>query len=388
MTCQTSVLEPSKALPPTRMDTLRVLVTDDEPGMRLSVARVLRDFSARVPQVNGEVRFVVEQAETGEEALKQIACQTPDILLLDQRMPGISGMDVLEKLRQSEPDMLTVMITAYASIASAVQATKSGAYDFLPKPFTPQELKASVQKAAEHLILAREGRKLAEERRQVRFELIRVLGHELKAPIDAVQGYLELLRDPRRRANAAEADVYVERSLARIGGMRKLIDDLLDMTRIESGRKNRALALVDLRDVAQTVSETLAPEAAQHGVCVAIEGNADLLADRGEMEMLLNNLVSNAIKYNRSGGSVTISLARCDRQVRIAVSDTGIGMSADEQSRLFGEFVRIKNRQTRGVPGSGLGLSIVKKLVALYDGDVSVASTPNQGSTFTVVLQS
>lgn len=388
MTCPTSILEPPKAQPSHRMDTLRVLVTDDEPGMRLSVARVLRDFAARLPQVNGEVRFVVEQAETGEDALRQIAGGAPDILLLDHRMPGISGMEVLDRLRQSEPDMLTVMITAYASIASAVEATKAGAYDFLPKPFTPQELKSTVQKAAEHLLLARERRKLADERRQVRFELIRVLGHELKAPIDAVEGYLELLRDPKRRENASEAEVYVERSLARIGGMRKLIDDLLDMTRIESGRKNRAMALVDLREVAQTVSETLAPEAAQREVALSIEGNADLLADRGEMEMLLNNLVSNAIKYNRPGGTVQIALARSGRQVRIAVSDTGIGMSADEVARLFGEFVRIKNRQTRGVPGSGLGLSIVKKLAALYDGDVTVASVPQRGSTFTVLLQS
>ena len=116
-------------------------------------------------------------------------------------MPGISGLDVLDRLAGMQTDMLTIMITAYASIETAVTATKRGAYDFLAKPFTPDELKSTIRKAAARLILAKQARKLAEEKRQVRFEFIRVLGHELKAPLNAVAGYLELIqeRTPGRR---------------------------------------------------------------------------------------------------------------------------------------------------------------------------------------------
>ena len=136
------------------MDMLRVLVTDDEMGMRLGVMRTLRDFTVHVPDVNVDVAFEVEQAESGEEALEKITRQPPDILLLDHKMPGISGLEVLDRLADMRIDTLTVMITAYASIETAVKATKRGAYDFLAKPFTPDELKNTIRKTAARLILA------------------------------------------------------------------------------------------------------------------------------------------------------------------------------------------------------------------------------------------
>ena len=224
------------------MDTLKVLVTDDEMGMRLGVTRTLRDFSVRVPDVNGSVAFTVDQAESGEEALEKIDRSPPDILLLDHKMPGISGLEVLDRLAGRETDMLTIMITAYASIETAVTATKRGAYDFLAKPFTPDELKSTIRKAAARLILAKQARQLAEEKRRVRFEFIRVLGHELKAPLNAVAGYLDMLQSHQLGDSLAAYDEMVARSLARMDGMRKLIADLLDLTQIESGEKNRELA--------------------------------------------------------------------------------------------------------------------------------------------------
>ena len=217
------------------MDTLKVLVTDDEMGMRLGVTRTLRDFSVRVPDVNGAVAFAVDQAESGEEALEKIDRSPPDILLLDHKMPGISGLEVLDRLAGRETDMLTIMITAYASIETAVAATKRGAYDFLAKPFTPDELKSTIRKAAARLILAKQARQLAEEKRRVRFEFIRVLGHELKAPLNAVAGYLDILQSHQLGDDLAAYDEMVARSLTRMDGMRKLIADLWT-----SRRSNRA----------------------------------------------------------------------------------------------------------------------------------------------------
>jgi len=112
----------------------------------------------------------------------------------------------------------------------------------------------------------------------------------------------------------------------------------------------------------------------------------EMTADRSEIEMILNNLLSNAVKYNRPGGRVDVTLAKREGEVSIAVADTGIGISAEETSRLFAEFVRIRNAKTADILGSGLGLSIVKKLAQLYDGRATVASQPEEGSTFTVVL--
>jgi signal transduction histidine kinase len=135
--------------------------------------------------------------------------------------------------------------------------------------------------------------------------------------------------------------------------------------------------------------ETLAPDAAAAGVLVVLHADTAvaMTADRGELEMIFNNLLSNAIKYNRPKGRVDVTLTKTDDRVTIAVADTGIGLTAEEAGRLFGEFVRIRNAKTQQILGSGLGLSIVKKIAQLYDGEATLKSKPDAGSTFTVVLQ-
>jgi len=370
-------------------ETLRILVADDEPGMRAGVARALRDFTVSLPDVNVDVCFEVEQAESGEQTLEKVAARPPHILLLDYKLPGISGLEVLDRLQGHRGEILTIMITAYASLDTAVSAIKRGAYDFLAKPFTPEELKNTIRKTAGRLILAQQARKLAQEKRQVRFQLTSVLAHELKAPLAAVEGYLRIIRDRSAGADEAAYRRMLERSLIRTEGMRKLIGDLLDMTRIESGRKRRDFADVDVADVARMAIETAMPEAVGRRITVVLDAEPPVTmnADRGELEIILNNLVSNAVKYNRDGGSVRVAVRREGGAVVVAVSDTGIGMTKDDAARLFGEFVRIKTEKTRDILGSGLGLSIVRKLAILYGGDVSVTSEPDVGSTFTVVLR-
>ena len=184
------------------------------------------------------------------------------------------------------------------------------------------------------------------------------------------------------------------RSLARKRGatqtLRKLILDLLDLTRIESGQKKRHLEEVDLLEVARSAQETMEPDAAARDIDIEIECESDdlrLTGDRGELEIVLNNLVSNAVKYNRDGGSVTVELGREDNLAVVRVADTGIGMTQEEQERLFQEFTRIKNEKTRNILGSGLGLSILRKIADMYGGEVSVESEPDVGSTFTVTLR-
>lgn len=120
---------------------LRVLVVDDEAGMRSGVERALRNLTVSLPDINGGHRFVVGQAESGEKALDIIRAERPDILLLDHKLPGISGLEVLESLAAAGDDILVVMITAYASLQTAITATRRGAFDFLAKPFTPEELR-------------------------------------------------------------------------------------------------------------------------------------------------------------------------------------------------------------------------------------------------------
>jgi signal transduction histidine kinase len=371
------------------VETLNILVVDDEQGMRQGAERVLREFSLHLPDINGEVRFAISAVASGSELEERLATHMPpDILLLDHKLPDTTGLEILERLGSRALDLLVIMITAYASLETAVAATRRGAYDFLAKPFTPEELRGAVRKAARHLILQRQARRLAEEKRKVRFQFISVLAHEMKAPISAIEGYLQMIRERALGESLETYDRMVDRSLLRIDGMRKLIADLLDLTAIESGQRKRNLTTVDLNEVARQAVENVKAEAQQRDIRIELDvpPGLGLEADRTEIDMILNNLVSNAVKYNRDHGRVRVSIDRAGDVIRIEVEDTGIGMTPEEAGRLFNDFARIKNEKTRHILGSGLGLSTVKKLVTLYGGEVSVTSRTDVGSTFAVTL--
>ena len=211
-----------------------------------------------------------------------------------------------------------------------------------------------------------------------------MLAHELKSPLNAVQGYLNILLD-----DIPAGDRHmIERSLLRLDGMKKLIFDLLDLTRIESGQKQRDFTDVDLRAVSTAAIDLQQGAAAERGLAIALDcpEGLTLYADAGEIEIVVNNLVSNAVKYNRDDGRVEVKLSRDGETVTLTVADTGIGLTEAEAAKLFNEFTRIKNEHTVNILGSGLGLSTVKKLANLYSGDATVTSTPGVGSTFTVTL--
>ncbi len=370
------------------MDTLRVLVVDDEPGMCLGAQRVLRRHVVRLPDLGLEAGFETETAGTIAAARELLGRSRYDLVILDYKLPDGSGLDLLREIRTSRLDLLVIMITAFASLEVAVSATRNGAFDFLSKPFGPEELESVVTKAARALVIERRARRLEEERRKTRLQFLSVLAHELKAPIGAVEGILKLL-DQRVLGNDLSAyDAQIRRALARLEGMRKLIFDLLDLTRIEAGERRRDLQQMDIVEVARAAVETVSAEAAARGITVHLhaDGPVMMTADRSELEIILNNLLTNAVKYNREGGRVDVRLARDGDRVSIEVEDTGIGMTPAETARLFQEFSRIRNEKTRHIAGSGLGLSTVKKLAQLYGGDITVRSEPDVGSTFTVTL--
>ena len=372
------------------MEKLRILVVDDELGMRLSIRKALSKFILTLPDIDDEIGFDVDIAETGEEALIKIDQFKPDILLLDYKLPDMTGLDILEKVSSIESEMITIMITAYASIETAVTAIKQGAFDFLAKPFTPKELKTNVTKAAQSLILARQVRKLAQEKRQVRFQFISVLGHELKSPLNSIEGYLDIMQKQKMGETISGYESIINRCMVRIEGMRKMIYDLLDLTRMESGQKKRELTEHDIQEILDLAIETALPLAKEKNISINLltKEPVNLSCDSGEIEIIMNNLISNAVKYNKEGGDVNISLTKENELVTFSVKDTGIGMTEEEVSKLFNEFVRIKNAKTRNILGSGLGLTIIKKIASLYDGKITVESKPDEGSTFTVQLKS
>jgi signal transduction histidine kinase len=369
------------------METLSVLVVDDEPGIRSGILRILAGHQVSFPFLDDDYSFDCREAASGEEALAMIEEKPPEILLLDNKLPGIDGMEVLEQIRQQELDIMVAMITSYASLEIAAKATGDGAWDFIPKPFTPAELKSSIDLITKQYFLKKITRTMKEEGKKIRYQFLSVLSHELKAPLNALEGYLQMLKDGELGENIQDYDAVLDRSLKRVEGMRALILDLLDFTKIRLERKRERIETVDLVERAQLAISTIKPLAIQRNVIVSFSGEDCFYdADPSDMDIMLNNLLSNAVKYNREGGSVEVQVHRKDRGLEIRVRDSGIGMSKQEVSQLFKEFVRIKNSRTRGIDGSGLGLSIVSKIAELYGGQIHVESVPDEGSLFSVIL--
>lgn len=370
------------------MEKLRVLVVDDEPGIRSGVIRILKNYTVGFPFMDEDFSFEILEAETGERALEIINNEGVDIVLLDNKLPGIQGIEVLEKVSKMRIDTEVMMITSYASLDIAVKATNFGAYNFVPKPFTPAELKSSIDNISKHLFLKRMTAKMKEEGKQIRFQFLSVLSHELKSPLNAIEGYLKIMEDKQVGDNIEDYMSMIDRSLVRIKGMRNLIIDMLDLTKLESGKKSRNLQKVDLNYIGKMATDSIMPMAIQHNINVVsnIDENALITADQNEIEIILNNLLSNAIKYNRENGEVQFSVIRNDSNIQIIVSDTGIGIADEDFSKLFEEFSRIKTSETRNISGSGLGLSITKKMVELYNGTIDVNSKHGEGTTFTVTL--
>lgn len=370
------------------MAVLKVLVIDDEPGIRSGVSRILNNFHVTYPFMDEDYTFEVTEAGTGEDGIAILERDMPDILLLDNKLPGIQGIEVLEYIRKRNYDIVVAMITSYASLDVAIRATRDGAIDFIPKPFTPQELKSSIENITKQQYLKRITHKMKQEGKKIRYQFLSVLSHELKAPLNALEGYLRMMQEKQAGELIDDYTTPIERSLQRIQGMRNLIMDLLDFTKIRLERKEEKIQEVNISELASVAMVTAQPYAIQMDVSINIDVRSDvvIMADPDDMEIVFNNLISNAVKYNKIGGKVEITIDSSDSEAIMIISDTGIGINKSDTENLFAEFVRIKNEKTRNIAGSGLGLSIVKKVVELYHGTIKVDSTPDIGTVFTIRL--
>ncbi len=217
------------------------------------------------------------------------------------------------------------------------------------------------------------------------------MSHELRTPLNAIIGYSELLREEVEEIAGAQV---LEQDLDKVGAASKhllgLIDDLLDIAKIEAGGIGLALTPLDLRVVLAELRGTIAPlaERGDNQLVIAVEpAAAQLRSDHQRLQQVLINLVGNACKFTEHG-SITIRAEAADEraEVRIEVIDSGVGMNPDQLGAIFEPFVQVDDSPARRRQGSGLGLAITKKLVELLGGTITVRSRPGQGSTFTVQL--
>lgn len=357
-----------------------ILVVDDDHAMRLSCRKILEKSGYRV-----------ETFENGADGLEALAGARPGLIVVDLKMPGISGMEVVKRVHEIDPEIIIVVITGYATIDTAVEAMKCGAYDFLPKPFSPDELRMIVRRGLERRRLSKASHQCELERELLRRRFITFVSHQLRTPLVAIQQYISVLKELENTENAAaKRTEWFNRCLKRIEEMQILIRNWLTIARAESHALSQEHVSVDLRPVVSAVLGAYTEYAAAEGVTLEARLPREPCLVRGDhncLNVLFDNLIVNAVKYNKPGGTVVVAAEVSNGEVVVSVSDTGIGIPEKYRNLLFQEFFRVGGEVGKGkAAGSGLGLAICKRIVSEMGGSISVESEENVGSTFRVRL--
>jgi signal transduction histidine kinase len=218
---------------------------------------------------------------------------------------------------------------------------------------------------------------------------VSLVAHELRAPLAAVEGYLDVILEGIGADDPKKIQKILERSRERTRGLLALIDDLLAISRMQTGRLAKEKEKLSLSPLLKEVGELMRGEALAREISLEMELPEDLAlvsANREDLFRVFTNLLDNAIKYNRRGGRVLIRARKDEGFIGVEIQDTGIGIAKKDLDQIFDEFYRVKTKETRSIPGTGLGLAIAKRIVEAHNGQIEVESKPHEGSTFRVLL--
>jgi len=374
------------------MTEANILVIDDEPGIREGCKRAL------TPQ-----GYFVDTAEDADQGISKIKTGHFELALIDVMMPGTSGIDLISLIHEHDPDIICIIITGYATVELAVAAIKKGAYDFLTKPFTTDDLNQVINQGLERRRLSLEARRLKniegeaqqlmeeknrlEELDRAKVAFIRLVTHELQAPISAITTYLDLILN--NYIPQDQQGEYLQRAQQRAKEQLSLISDLLEFGRLKEIKGTKKAELVQVDAELSEVIRDLEPQAAEKNLRLTADIAPDLppvYMPADHVKSIWTNLISNAIKYTPPGGKINILLRRESSQITGMVQDTGIGIPADGMDQLFSEFYRARNAKELNIPGTGLGLAIIKQIIEKAEGEIRVESETDKGSTFTFSL--
>ncbi len=477
----------------------KILIVDDEKSLRTGTKRLLESEGCQV-----------DAAENGNEGITLGTSIDYDIAIIDLKMPDTDGITVMREIMKIYPHTICLIATGYASYDTAIEAAKEGAFDYIPKPFSSEEILQKVKEGFYKRQLLLETEKLKKEREErfleVAFEKTRLntvinsisdgllvinkqgqavlynpsvlkllhldniiiedyivdklhpevagqlnkilsaqqfelksysaqfnlnyehkiyveatsspvphpdgslagvvivfkditelkeleilksqfvsmVSHELKSPISAVLGFLKLFSEHDIVLTEKQKQDYILRSQGRLEGLLKMINDLLDISRLEMKKIKREIQPIDISDSLHLVIELFRRELNEKEIILTInnkENIPSIYADEEEISRILINLVSNAIKYNKYRGTIDISVYSASNYVIFEIKDSGIGMKPAEKEKLFQEFFRAKNELTKSINGTGLGLSIVKRIMDFYSGKIEVESEFGKGTS-------
>jgi signal transduction histidine kinase len=355
----------------------RILIIDDEPVVLEACSDVLASWPV-----------TVATAADGGRGLQLVEELEPDLVFVDLKMPGISGFEVLERIRERDPTIVTVVITGYATVGSAVDAMKEGAYDFLPKPFTPDQLRLIARRGLEKRALVLETLSLRREQEALREAFAAIVAHELKSPLGAVQQNLFVLEAQLAGRLTDDEASRLARMKVRIGELLGMVDTWLTSVRVDLEAIEERFAPIEIAGPIAGAVEDVRPHALRKDIDVVVEApqpSPEVLGDAATLRQAFSNVIGNGVKYSHGGTAVGVTVSARAGEVVVEIRDQGIGIAEQDRIRIFDDFFRAGGTG-RAESGSGLGLAITNRIVRVHGGSIAVASEVGRGSTFTIVL--
>ena len=363
-----------------------ILVVDDEESVATTIEAILK--------LDGHDVLAVT---SGEAAIRLLHERQFDVVLTDLRLADIDGIEILREVQRTSPETAAIMLTGYASLESAVAALRSGAYDYLMKPSDVDELRATVNRAIERRQLRQRLLEL-EEVDRLKTQFLSMASHELRTPLTAVSGFIQVAKrriqrladqkdpDVEWRAETAKASETLELAQRQSRRLARLVDELLDVSRLQLGRVELHLGEVDLVPTIRDAIERMRLLTSTHQLELVTEvESAPIRADADRIDQVFENLIGNAVKYSPAGSRIGVILRRVREDVHVAITDQGIGIDRDELDRIFNIFYRSPDPRAGHVGGLGLGLYISREIVTRHGGRLWAESSDN-GSTFHVSL--
>ncbi|HSI32575.1 MAG: ATP-binding protein [Phycisphaerae bacterium] len=382
-----------------------ILVVDDEADVVASVKDLLR------------LEYKVLGVTRAAEAMAVVEREPLDVVMTDQRMPEQSGVELLERVRERQPEATRLLFTGYADLKAVIDAINKGdVYRYITKPWDPDELLTIIREACGHHDLLVERRTLLDEVQaknaqlekanadlqradQLKNAFIQVASHELRTPLTILTGVAHLAAMyPGSTGELGELLKRIQQAGTR---MQHLINQIVTMLSMQQFERKPAMSAHNLARLVRRAADDVRPFVVTRRQTLLVdvpEELGDLTVDEEKIRDAVNHLLLNAVKFTPDGGTITVGARRQGEDgrsgpARIWVSDTGVGMDAPSVSRVFDTFFtsfdvshHSSGHFEYGKKGLGLGLSVVKAFVEMHGGSVAVASEPGQGTTFTITL--
>lgn len=364
-----------------------ILIVDDRPENLISLQKVLQAHS-----------FEVDTASSGEEALKKVLKNNYVLIILDVQMPDMDGFEVAETISGFSKAKDTAIIFLSAVNTELKFITKgylSGGLDYITKPvdinvlllkiktfYRIYEQNRKLNEVQEKLLEEIEFRKQAEHKKD---EFISIASHELKTPLTSVKGYIQLLQRSLNRDDKTMAQNHLEKASTQLEKLNELIVDLLDISKIESGKMKFNMKSFCADNMVNNAIEMLQQSNPDFKISKLGKTDEMIFGDEMRLEQVVINFITNAIKYAPGTNQVNVTTNIKDEKLYLAVKDFGIGISKEQQDKIFDKFYRVEDNSNR-FNGLGIGLYICSEIINRHGGTIGVKSVPDEGSEFYFII--